>query len=150
MLQVFKEYIKNKPLSYLVIIGDGDNKEQLQNYCKDNGIEDKVLFLGNKDNANEYYNVFDLFVLSSIKEGLPYVLLEAQVNGLHCISSNSVDHNSDLSNSILFLSLDDDISIWCKEIRKYIGNRKNNLEIIINSGYSIHDSLNEVKKIYEK
>ena len=92
----------------------------------------------------------DLFFLTSIKEGLPYVLIEAQTNGLKCIVSDSIDKSSDISNSIIFISLKEPINNWIEIIKKEKFKRKDNVKSIIESGYSIEDSVKIINKLYKK
>ena len=54
------------------------------------GIKDRVTFVGNVGNANEWYQAFDCFVLPSVWEGLPVVGVEAQAADLPCIFSSAV------------------------------------------------------------
>ncbi len=96
----------NKGLSYLVetmaditrkhsdticvIIGDGQEKQSLQSLIKERRLENKVFLAGYVDEASRYLKAFDIFVLPSIKEGMPYVLLEAAAAGLPIIATNVV------------------------------------------------------------
>jgi len=60
-----------------VVVGDGELKEHLQQRTKEEGIDAKIHFLGWKENPLAYYRLFDVFVLPSLFEGLPLVLLES-------------------------------------------------------------------------
>jgi len=66
--------IENKKL---VIIGDGKERKNLENTIKENGLKDKIILLGKKNNASQYLKAFDVFVLPSLKEGFPWTILEA-------------------------------------------------------------------------
>ncbi|MDD5449074.1 MAG: glycosyltransferase [Candidatus Omnitrophica bacterium] len=67
------------------MIGDGDLKDLLYERCKDYGLTGKVIFLGAAENVPDYLNASDVFVLPSIVEGLPLVLIEAMFMGLATI-----------------------------------------------------------------
>jgi len=60
-----------------VIAGDGPLKESLQALAHACGLENDVLFLGHRDDGPEVLELMDLFVLPSLHEGIPMVLLEA-------------------------------------------------------------------------
>lgn len=60
-----------------LVIGEGEEREKLENMIEQFKIGDKVFLTGRIDNAAELLKAFDLFVIPSRKEGLPYVLLEA-------------------------------------------------------------------------
>ena len=72
----------------LVICGDGDEKEMLFSLAKRLGIENQVYFLGNRNDMNELYQVMDVFVLASFREGLSRSIMEAMASGKPCIVSN--------------------------------------------------------------
>jgi L-malate glycosyltransferase len=61
----------------LYVLGEGQLLNDLRNFCSRNGIADKVLFLGFKDNIYDYLAELDVFVMPSLYEGLPYALIEA-------------------------------------------------------------------------
>ena len=70
----------------LVILGNGEERDNLNHMTRNFGITDRVHFPGSVGNISEWYERADLFVLSSIVEGFPNVLLEALTYGLPCIS----------------------------------------------------------------
>lgn len=63
--------------AHLVLVGDGEEKASLAAHARELGIADRVHFLGFVPEAAKYIRAFDAFLLTSRKEGLPYVLLEA-------------------------------------------------------------------------
>ncbi len=60
-----------------LIIGDGKLRRLLEQEIRQNGLREKVFLLGKIPNAHRYLPAFDVFALPSIKEGLPWVILEA-------------------------------------------------------------------------
>jgi glycosyltransferase involved in cell wall biosynthesis len=61
----------------LLLIGDGEQQPQLQALIAELGVGDRVRLLGFRADTIELYQAMDLFALSSYREGLPNVLLEA-------------------------------------------------------------------------
>lgn len=86
-IKVHKKLIDDgyKINSYL--IGDGLEYEKLSNLVKEEKIENTFKMLGRKDNPFPYVKNADLFVLSSILEGLPTVLYESVILGTPCVST---------------------------------------------------------------
>lgn len=74
--------------SRLLIIGDGPQKRKLEKLVIEECINKKVSFLGHKDNPYPYFVHADLFVLSSNREGLPTVLIEALAFNLKIVSTD--------------------------------------------------------------
>lgn len=81
-----KLVVKNHSLYYF-ILGDGEEKERLNALVGQRGLQGRVFLLGFVDNASHYLSAFDAFILPSIKEGLPYVILEAGLAGLPVVAS---------------------------------------------------------------
>ena len=73
--------------SKLLILGRGEEEENLKNMAKNLGILDKVKFLGFVADARTLLVGFDIFVLPSRSENLPYAILEAGVAGLSVVAS---------------------------------------------------------------
>ncbi|OHA08526.1 MAG: hypothetical protein A3B37_00295 [Candidatus Sungbacteria bacterium RIFCSPLOWO2_01_FULL_59_16] len=81
--------VKVKSLKFKVIaIGDGEEKKRLQARIAELGLEDTVHLLGFVPDASRYLRGLDLFVLPSLKEGLPYALMEAMAAGLPAVGTS--------------------------------------------------------------
>ena len=69
--------IKEKLNFRLLILGSGVNKDKLCNYIKRNGLENKIKLLNYNNNPFKFIKKSEVFILTSLYEGLPNVLLEA-------------------------------------------------------------------------
>ncbi len=76
----------NRKIVY-TIFGDGESRESLEKTIKDLGIESSVILFGHVNNAYQYLKAFDIFLMPSISEGLPYVVLEAGLASLPIVST---------------------------------------------------------------
>ncbi len=72
----------------LVVVGTGDLAEILHTHARTLGIEEKVHFVSIPSDAASFLRAFDVFVLPSLKEGFPYVLLEASHAGLPIVATS--------------------------------------------------------------
>ena len=80
--------IKNRIKLKLLIIGNGSMRNEIHNFIEKNSLKKNVMILNNLHNPFPYLLRSDLFVLSSIYEGLPNVLLEALTLNKFVISTN--------------------------------------------------------------
>ncbi len=80
------EQAKNNPTMYVAIVGDGEDHDFLTKKIEEYGLTDRVKLFGFMP-AHEVLRGFDVFSLPSLKEGLPYVLLEAKAAGLPVVAS---------------------------------------------------------------
>ncbi|MEK7574745.1 MAG: glycosyltransferase [Patescibacteria group bacterium] len=71
-----------------IIIGAGEEKENLKMMIQREGLSEKIFLPGGYAGAAELLKAFDIFLLPSLKEGLPYALLEAGSAGLPTIGTN--------------------------------------------------------------
>ena len=83
------EYLKEYPDSKLYIIGQGPLQGEVEAQIKELGIEDKIVLTGNLMNPFQLMSMCDCFILPSIYEGQPMVLLEAMACGTPVITSNT-------------------------------------------------------------
>ena len=86
LLKAFKLVVK-KTKCNLLIIGEGSEKENIENYIKSNDLENYVNLLGYKSNPWKYLSRSNLFVLSSIWEGFGNVIVESMLLGIPVIST---------------------------------------------------------------
>lgn len=127
LIDIFNEYHKNNNNSVLMLVGQGPLMEEIKEKVNNLGLKGCVIFLGQKDNVNEYYNAMDLFLFPSLYEGLGMVVVEAQVNGLPCVVSDEVPKIVKITDRITFMDLNNSSEIWLKGIIKLLkrNDRKN-------------------------
>ena len=97
LLTAWSKFVKNparttvqsgRHPAQLVIIGEGEERQNLQNMAKKLGISGRVVFKGFVNNARLLLSNFDIFCMPSRSEGMPYALLEAGVAGLPVIATS--------------------------------------------------------------
>lgn len=72
---------------HVVVIGEGEERAQLETLITELNLNDRIHLIGFIENAARYLQAFDAFVLPSRKEGLPYAILEAGTAGVPVIAS---------------------------------------------------------------
>lgn len=89
-LEAFKELKEEGVPFFYCIIGEGEERDTLEEYVRDAGLEDAVVLAGAIPDATSgatLMKAFDIFLLPSTKEGLPYVILEAGNAGIPVIAT---------------------------------------------------------------
>lgn len=149
IIDIFNELYKQNNNYKLMLIGQGPLEEEIKSKVKKLNLDKSVLFLGQKTDANNYYQAMDLFLFPSLYEGLGMVAIEAQTSGLPCIVSTEVPQIAKVSNKIEFIDLLDSKEKWIKTIDKAIKDTDRNVDIekIREAGYDIK---NEVMKLENK
>ncbi len=120
--------LKNKIKIMLIIIGRGHNKSKIEEYIRINSLENNVKILDFKKNPYPFIKSSDVFILSSLYEGLPNVLLESIVLKRFVISSNCPTGPKEiLSNGKGgFLFKTGSSKNLCKKIMKFYKNKNKN------------------------
>ena len=90
LLNAFAEFCRLVADWQLIIIGDGPLRESLQQQARDQGIAERVQWLGYLKDPFPYYRAARLLVMPSRYEGTPNVLLEAMAQGLPAVISDSL------------------------------------------------------------
>jgi len=81
LLAAFPEVVAAVPTAHLVLVGRGELRADLEAQAQALGLAGRVVFAGEREDVTAFYDAFDLFVLPSLWEGCPYVLLEAMSRG---------------------------------------------------------------------
>ena len=109
----------------LLCVGSGELFNRVVEMADAMGLKRFIVFTGQRnEDIHNLLSAMDVFLLPSIHEALPIVLIEAQANGLPCIVSNSVTSEVDILNTVSRLSLDAPISEWKNAIQESIGCRE--------------------------
>lgn len=95
LLKAFEKALQQNPDLYLLMVGDGDEKQQALDIVKKAGIDNRVIFQNFRQDVPDVLAAADIFVLPSLWEGLPIGLLEAMSMGKAVIASD-VDGTTDI------------------------------------------------------
>ena len=137
LLDIFCEILKINQNAKLVLIGEGNLQDEIKEKAKNLDIIQNIKFLGVKDDVQNYYNAFDVFLLPTNFEGLGLVLIESQVNGLQTFTSDVVPGETKVSKLIHFISLKEDASYWAKKIMSNVNTRTDVTSEIEEKHYNI-------------
>lgn len=148
LIEVFEEYLKLNPNSYLMLIGAGMLEEKIRSQVKKMGIQKNILFLGKRSDVNKLYNAMDIFLLPSLYEGLPVTLIETQANGLASLVSNTIDKSVKLTPCVQFAPLNQSPKQWAKQVTKMKLDHINTKEIMESSNYNIAQNVNKIEHLY--
>ncbi len=151
LLDIFAEIAAAVPDARLVLIGVGELEQAAKEKALALGLSEKVLFLGQMANVNEWYQAMDCFLLPSLFEGLPVVGIEAQAAGLPCFFSDQVTDEVLLSPNARKISLDASNADWVKEIltvQRAEKNRACGENLIRGAGYDIHVEARKLQNLY--
>lgn len=151
LIDIFNEVIRNKPEALLMLVGVGELETKVHQHVDELGLTDKVIFVGSVENANEYYQAMDTFVLPSKYEGLPVVSIEAQTSDLPVLISENVDRSCNITGNIKFLSINDPPAHWADEILSIQRQERSTsvLERIKKAHYSIQEEAEKLESLYE-
>ncbi|MCH5185482.1 MAG: glycosyltransferase [Oscillospiraceae bacterium] len=149
LIDVFDNVNKLYPKSRLVIIGDGDQRETIEERIKALNLKDKVLMPGNRNDIYLLQNMIDVTVYPSHYEGLPVALVEAQVNGIPCVLSDAITREVQISEKVQFLSLQKSAEEWAKAVLEYKDvSRADNPLNEKGKNYDIKKSAEKLREIY--
>ena len=158
LLDAFKNVVGEQKYSQvkLLIIGEGNKRKYLENYVKELNLEDKVIFTGYREDVEELMALMDIFVLTSLREGLPRVLVQAAAVGMPSIAFN-VDGVPEIikDNYNGFLVKVKDVEQLENRIVKYMNNKELVLlhgqkgREFIENKWSIKGMIDRIDKIYQ-
>ena len=152
LIDIFDEVHKLNENSVLLIIGQGPLKEMLQDKVQGLNLQSNVLFLGQRQDANEIYQAMDVFCLPSLYEGLPVVGVEAQANGLLCVFSDTMTRETKALDTTRFISINESAGKWANIILKDYKNyeRKDTEKEMTEKNFNIKVEAEKLEKEYVK
>lgn len=124
LIDIFNELHKKNPNSILLLVGQGPLQEEIKEKVHSIGLDDSVIFLGQRNDVNDLYQAMDLFLFPSLYEGLGMVVIEAQAASLPCVVSTEVPTVAKISELIKFVDLKELSIHWCLNSIKMIDDCK--------------------------
>lgn len=150
LLNVFVAILNKCPMAKLLLVGDGELRQSIEEKIRVYGLEEKAIITGDRSDVNELLSAMDVMVFPSKYEGLPVTLVEAQCNGLPCIISDNIPEDCILIDDLIQVrSLEEDPSVWaesalhCKRIDRTMCADK-----IKETGFDIEKSAKWLEEFY--
>jgi glycosyltransferase involved in cell wall biosynthesis len=122
LLEIFQEVLRREPHAKLLLIGDGPNRKAIEEKIELLKLGQAVIYAGFRSDVPEMLQAMDVFLFPSLYEGLPVTLIEAQASGLHCVVSDTITKEIEVTELIQFFSLESVAKEWADiitTIRRY-------------------------------
>lgn len=155
IINVFYQYQLDHDKAVLLLVGEGELKDEAIEQVNELGISEKVYFMGVRSDVNKLLMCSNVFIMPSKFEGLPVSLIEAQAAGVYCVISNSITDEVDMG-----LALVDKVDItksdkeWSDAIEVGMNQKKPDFsfrkEKLTEHGYSIDSTWRKLEMIYDK
>lgn len=152
LIEIFAELGKIIPQARLILVGAG-LKAGLEDRCRALGVGERVTFLGLRNDVPRVLTACDAFVFPSLYEGLGLAVVEAQMAGLPCISSDAVPEEADIGLGLLQrLSLSADNTTWAKAIlaasKTDRPRREDRERHLLLAGFDLRDTIRRWQALY--
>ncbi|MDU1413992.1 MAG: glycosyltransferase family 1 protein [Clostridium sp.] len=150
LLEIIYELKKINSNTLLILIGEGELRNEIQLKIKELSLEDNVMILGLQRDVGKIMQGFDVFVFPSFYEGLPLTVIEAQAAGLPCVISNTITNEVCITKLIKRIPLSKMANQWAKEVIDLYNTtqRENQYETLKKSNYNIKKVANGLEKFY--
>lgn len=142
LLDIFVKVLEKHPGAKLLLAGDGELREEIEQKIDKLSIKDNVLLLGMRNDIPQLLQAMDVFVFPSVYEGLPVALVEAQAAGLPCVISDTIAPESKLTDYLESYSLQMSVDEWAEKTLECVKNaRTDSTEILREAGYDIMNTV---------
>jgi glycosyltransferase involved in cell wall biosynthesis len=153
MLEIANKLSDDKNFMF-ILIGDGEEKSTIEKNIIENNIGN-VKLLGYQKNVNKYLHASDLFLSTSLWEGLPYSLIEATRAGIPIVASDVIGNNEvvfDNQNGYLYQVDDNDSAAYMlkrlRDSNKTLETFGQNSKKVFKEYFVLNRMINKLKKVY--
>lgn len=146
-IEIFKAVHDKMPGAKLLWAGGGALEQAIRQKLKEENLTDAVIMTGVRSDVDRLMQAMDVFILPSLFEGLPVVLVEAQAAGLTCFCSEAVTTEADITGLCHFLPLGQP-DLWADQILSTDLTRYDTRETIRAAGYDIHTTAQWLQDFY--
>ena len=151
LIDIFKEIYKIDNNSRLVLVGKGELENDIREKVHISGLEDRVMFLGVREDIPDLLSCFDVFLFPSLFEGLSVVLIEAQASGIPCVVSDTNSRDAVITECVDMIPLSSSAKEWAQQVISHKGEpRRNTLDEIRSAGYDIIQTVKQVGDKYKE
>lgn len=151
LIEVFAALSAILSAAQLVLVGEGELLDETLELVDQLGLEDRVHYLGTRQDIPALMQAFDLLLLPSFFEGLPIVGVEAQAAGLPVVTSTGVTRELPLPDLATYLPLSMSAEGWGQKVAEALGTpRRDTAQEMAAAGYEIRRAATELQRRYEE
>lgn len=153
VIEVFNELHKRDDSFALVLVGTGEEQDNIKSKVEELGLKEDVLFMGNRNDIPELLMSADVFLFPSLYEGLGIALLEAQAADLICVVSDTIPELAVLTEKVKAVNLTESASVWGDIVEEMMGKytvRRDRSELFTEKGYDISAQIKVLESFYMK
>lgn len=151
LVEVFAECVKINPKAKLLLVGDGNLRQRIEEKVRMLGLAENVIFTGVRNDVARLMQAMDVFVFPSYYEGLGIVVIEAQAAGLPCLISDGVPIECKKTNLVKQIPLSEGAKSWASVVMSVVGTqRRDTYEEIKSSEYDIVENARKLQQFYER
>jgi len=150
LLDVLKAVQQRCPESALLLVGEGEDRPDLEEKARTLGIEDNVMFYGTTDRVERLYWAMDVFAFPSQFEGLGIAAVEAQAAGLPIVCSEGVPTETIVTDLALRLPLSAGAGEWAEAILngKAPGSRAATADGVTAAGFGVETTAAKIREVW--
>jgi glycosyltransferase EpsF len=149
IIEIAKRIKQEKRNFKILLVGDGELREQVQEDIISNNLQDNIQVLGIRKDIPEMMNIFDVLLLPSLFEGFPIVILEAQAANLPCIVSDTISNEIELGFGLVEFASLNNVDTWIDKILAHKNNKLKNENIVVDMSKLGYDIVYNVEKLYD-
>lgn len=151
IIEIFEEIVKKNANVILLLVGEGELKEEIQTHIIKQNLSDKVIFTGIRSDIPKILSAMDVFLFPSLYEGMPNTVIEAQAVGLPCVISDTITDEAKITNLVKYMSLERPAKDWADVcLNTQVGNRLEYGNELKKYGYDILDVSKEfIQYVFE-
>ena len=99
-----------------MLVGKGELEGDIKKWIEELGLQNRVIFTGQRFDIPQLLSAMDIFVFPSLHEGMPNTVIEAQATGLPCIIADTITKEADITGLVKYLSLEESPAYWAKMV----------------------------------
>ena len=133
----------------------GEYDDRVKAKIKEYGLENQMLLLGVRKDIDVLMRKCSAFLLPSLYEGMPLVLIEAQASGLPCVTADTYSREVDFGlGTVNWLQLEDSVTVWADAVEKAVAHGRAEKAAVVQAidkgGFDSRVFARKICKLYEE
>lgn len=149
LLELFAGIVKKNPKDVLLLVGDGELRNQIVERINELDLSRNVIMMGARKDVANILKASDCLLFPSNWEGLPVTVVEAQAAGLPCLISDRITDEVNITSLVKKLPIDQGVSCWIEAIENVNFKKSNVTKEIFEAGFDIRQSVEWLQSFYK-